>query len=95
MEHAHPTLPRHRDGHSCFRNRVHGAGYQRQAHGDIPCHVASRVDVTGDDCGFSREQQDVVESQPAQGKLAVVSRALHGLRLLTFPGRELNASRSR
>jgi len=63
VQHSHPALAGHRDGHPRLGDRVHGRGDQRHPQRDVARQPGRGVDLAGDDVGLRGQQQHVIEGQ--------------------------------
>src|SRR5208337_5566024 len=58
---ADAALARNADGQARFRDGVHGGGRERNIERKIAGEFCGGIDFGGQDRGFAREEQDVVE----------------------------------
>ncbi len=71
VDDCQPAFPGQRDGERRLGHGVHGSREQGDIEADLPCEPGADVGLFGQDPGFCRDQEDVVEAKALTGELLV------------------------
>ena len=72
VEHADAALAGHADGHAGLGHRIHRRGGQRHAEANVAGELRRGIHLGGNDVGFCRKQQNVIEREAVECNLVGV-----------------------